>query len=133
VDAGGERQVLASVGPADVEVSRPLEHLRVAVGRAEHHDHQLARMQHDPGRLDIALDGAAGALHRRVPPQRLLDQVGRQLRLATEPVELVGVGQQASTPLPIRLTVVSKPATNSNWQVAMRSHPSAAPPRPAAR
>ena len=53
---------------------------------------------------------------RRVPPQDFLDRVRYQGRVGDERVTLSGCSSRATVPLPIRLVVVSCPATTS-WKI----------------
>ena len=68
-----------------------LEHRLVAVRRAEQQQDPLAGLQLLPRHLGVAGDGPGEGRHRRVQPQRLLDQVGDGGRVGDHGREVLGV------------------------------------------
>src|SRR5206468_301165 len=79
VDAGAEADMAGDLS-GDVIAVRPLPAARVAVGRAQEHQHLLPFGDHDTAEFDIARRGAEEGLHRTFEAHRLLERVAGQRR-----------------------------------------------------
>ena len=95
MNAEAERQVLAGVVAVDVEAVRLVEDMGIAIGANEHEDHRFSISEDlAPGQFDGGQRGAEGELHRADVAQRLLDEVGDELRIGRDLRELLRVSKQ---------------------------------------
>ena len=95
VNAEAEGQVLAGVVAVDVEAVRLVEDMGIAIGANEHEDHRFSISEDlAPGQFDGGQRGAEGELHRADVAQRLLDEVGDELRIGRDLRELLRVSKQ---------------------------------------
>ncbi len=91
--AAAERHMRV-LGAADVEGERVVEHLFVAVGRAQHRDHPLALRNGDAVHLHVDLRAARPERHGRRPPQHLLDRARPDRFIGAVPLDLFRVGDK---------------------------------------
>jgi len=94
VDPGGEGEVVAGVGALDVEAGRVVEHVGVAVRRAEQHRHPRPGRHLPAGQDPGGLHRPAGDLHRAVEPEHLLDGTVPARRRRAQRLPLLAVGVQ---------------------------------------
>ena len=112
--APGREGEVVPARTVQVELVRSLHHLRIPADATDQgHDHLPLRDQLSAD-LDIGVGDSGGALHRWVEPQCLLHRRIDQGRDPRRPAARApAVRSRASTVLPIRFTVVSKPAISS--------------------
>ena len=110
VRAKPEAQVTVLV-PADVKNLRMAELFFVVVGRGRQCDQSIRGVYGPAGKLDVIEHNTADDVHRRVETQYLFYGAAISEGSARSRSNWSGWRAKASTPLAIRLTVVSCPAT----------------------
>ena len=91
--AGTEREV--SIGLAsEVELVRPLEPLRIAVGAAVQEPHHVAARELHAAMLKVLEHEAVKELQRRVVAEQFLDRGGDQGGLVSQSCHLRGIAQE---------------------------------------
>ena len=100
----------------DVEPLGSVELPGIAIRRADHRQHQLARRDQLAMHLDVALRRPHHPLQRRAVAQHLFDRRGEQFGAALKRANSPGCSIRQSMALLIRLVVVSWPPTTRSWK-----------------